>query len=229
MNGWFAMNRAMFDHPIFAGKPDRIAAWAWIIATAAWKDTRQDANGKTVTVQRGQLLTSYRQMSAATGVSVKALRLLIERLQGEDAIGTDKGTGRLLITIRNYDKYQTTPNERAQAGAQKGHSEGTQNEQGNNSAKADGDKSPADPTKILFDSGIKLLGESGVPAKQARSLVGRWRQKNSDEALLAALGKAQREGAIDPVSFIERCLQHSSKQKSNGGGYGAFGNIPERC
>lgn len=221
----------MFDHPIFAGKPDRIAAWAWIIATAAWKDTRQDASGKTVTVQRGQLLTSYRQMSAATGVSIKALRLLIERLQAEDAIGTDKGTGRLLITIRNYDKYQTTPNERAQAGAHKGHSEGTQNEQGNNIPVGTGDKSPADPTKVLFDSGIKLLGESGVPAKQARSLVGKWRAQNGDEAVFAALGRAQREGAIDPVSFIEGCLKFAAKRKAQdaGSGYGAFGNIPERC
>lgn len=231
MNGWFAMNRAMFEHPLFAGKPERIAAWAWIIATTAWKDTRQDANGKTVTVKRGQLLTSYRQMSRATGVPVQPLRTLIEKLQGEGAINTDTNTGRLLITIRNYDKYQAGENSSNTAPTREQHSSNTQNEQGNNSAKADGDKSPADPTKFLFDSGVRLLGAAGISNKQARALVGKWRSQNSDEAVFAALGMAQREGAIDPVPFIERCLKFAAKRKSqdSGNGYGAFGNIPERC
>lgn len=131
MSGWFAMNRAMFDHPIFAGKPERVAAWAWIIAKAAWKDTRQDANGKIVTVQRGQLLTSYRQMSKATGVSVKALRILIERLQDGNAVGIETGTGRLMITIRNYEKYQSADTPKGTGRAQEGHSEGTQKKQDN--------------------------------------------------------------------------------------------------
>lgn len=108
MSGWFAMNRAMFSHPIFEGKPYRVAAWAWILGTAAWKDTSQDANGQAVTVKRGQLLTSYRQMSDKTGVPVQHLRTLINRLRGEHAIDTDTNTGRLLITIRNYDKYQSS-------------------------------------------------------------------------------------------------------------------------
>ena len=125
MSGWFAMNRAMFEHPIFAGKPERVAAWAWIIAKAAWKDTRQDANGKIITVKRGQLLTSYRQMSKATGVSVKTLRILIERLRDGNAVGIETGTGRLLITIRNYEKYQSADTPKGTGRAQRGHTKET--------------------------------------------------------------------------------------------------------
>jgi hypothetical protein len=106
VSGWFAMKRGLHDHPIFKGQPLRVAAWSWMVATAAWKDTRQNAGGAVVTIRRGQLLTSYRQMSEATGVPVQVLRTLICQLRGEHAISTDTNTGRMLITICNYDKYQ---------------------------------------------------------------------------------------------------------------------------
>ena len=231
MSGWFAMNRAMFEHPIFAGKPDRIAAWAWIIATAAWQDTRQDANGKTVTVKRGQLLTSYRQMSKATGVPVQPLRTLIDKLQDEGAINTDTSTGRLLITLCNYEKYQSAGDKRNRAATHEQHTSNTQKEQGNNSAKAGDEKSPPDPAKVLFDSGIEILGAAGLSASAARSNVGRWRKDHGDEAVIAALGRAQREGAVDPVAYINGCLRFMDKRKAANSStqFGAFGQIPERC
>jgi len=214
MNGWFLMNRAMFEHPIFAGKPERIAAWTWLIAAAAWKDTRQDANGKTVTVKRGQILTSYRQMSKATGVSVKALRTLIDRLQAEGAIGTDTGTGRLLISIRNYDKYQATPEGRAQHTAQEGHSKGTQKKEGNNIPVGERADAPPDddPAKVIFSTGRRLLTDAGYNSKQAGSILGRWRREHGDGAVIDALSRAQREGASQPVEFIQGCLRWRQAQ-----------------
>lgn len=255
VNGWVSVSRKMVEHPLFEGDAQRIGVWVWMLMTAAWKDTRQKANGKTVEVKRGQLLTSYRQMSRATGASVKTLRTLVRELSDEGAVGTDKGTGRLLITICNYEKYQdsedgkgtrgaqqghrgghargtakaqgqgslsdcnesgkwTSENSEGTAGAQQGHTGGTQNEQDNNS---DYVGQPAsgpvvDPVKVLFDSGVRLLGQAGIPNPKARSLLGKWRRDHSDGAVIEALGRAQREAAIDPVAFIEGALRWSAKK-----------------
>lgn len=77
-----------------------------------------------------------------------------------------------------------------------------------------------DPIKVMFDSGIALLGRSGILEPKARSLLGKWRSQRGAEAVISALGTAQREGAIDPVAFIEKCL-------INGGGNGSgTGNGP---
>lgn len=128
-HGWFAVKRGITSHPIFHKRPDRAFVWLWMLETAAYKDTRQDANGKPVEVKRGQLLTSYRQIEAATGVSVKTVRGLIDLLKAERAIGIDLGTGRMLITICNYDKYQSPKGEegtdRGTARAQQGHTKET--------------------------------------------------------------------------------------------------------
>jgi hypothetical protein len=39
-------------------------------------------------------------------------------------------------------------------------------------------------------------------------LLGKWRKSlGSDEALIAILGRAQREGVLEPVGWIEKALQ----------------------
>ena len=224
MSGWFAMNRAMFTHPIFSGNPDRVAAWAWMIAMAAWKDTRQDAGGKAVTVKRGQLLTSYRQMSKATGVSIKTLRILIERLQGENAIGTETGTGRLLITIRNYEKYQSSEPGRGTARAQQGHRKGTQKEQDNKittpSNEGDALSAPESSTvevsvssSAVWNAGKPFLSSRGVANPGA--MIGRWLKSHPPLAILAAIETAQRAGTQDPVPYITQILNGAQNDESN--------------
>lgn len=71
-----------------------------------------------------------------------------------------------------------------------------------------------DPAKVMFDAGRALLSEAGVPASKQGALLGKWRRDNGDEALIAAIGKAKREGAVDPISFIEGCFR---ARRVNGG------------
>lgn len=81
-------------------------------------------------------------------------------------------------------------------------------------ASATGGKPPERPlVEIVFGPGLRLLTSNGVVEKQARSLLGKWRNQYGDESLLAALGKAQREGALDPVGFVTGCLKAGGNRK----------------
>jgi len=216
IGGWIAVRRNIHEHPIFAGQPERVYVWLWMISTAAWKDTRMDANGRTITVRRGQLLTSYRQMSKATGVGVQVCRTLIERLQTENAVNTDTSTGRMLITICNYDKYQTPPSFDGTGSNTGATQEQHTKEQDNHSDYVGQPKSAAfDPAKIAFDAGVSVLADAGIPSGKARSIVGGWRKHHPDEAIIAAIGAAKREGAVDPVAYITASLQaRNTRQQS---------------
>lgn len=90
-------------------------------------------------------------------------------------------------------------------------------------AKATGADAPIDPAKVAFDAGVKVLTEAGKSASAARSIVGKWRGQHGDEAVIAALGKAQREGAVDPVAFCEGVFRHSGKS----GGKPARRQLPD--
>lgn len=92
-----------------------------------------------------------------------------------------------------------------------------------------------DPAAVIFRQGLALLMAGGVKEPHGRSQLGRWRKTYGDEALIAALGMAQREGALNPTAFIERCLQQRARASPKhlavvGGRRGewtAMGFIPE--
>jgi uncharacterized protein YdaU (DUF1376 family) len=76
-----------------------------------------------------------------------------------------------------------------------------------------------DPVKALWSRGLKLLLDAGVPEKQARGLMGKWRREFGDAAVMVAIAAAENELATEPISFISACLANSRAAKeSNGNG-----------
>lgn len=217
--GWFAMNRAMFDHPIFAGKPDRVGIWAWMIARAAYRDTRQDANGKTIDVKRGQILTSYRQMSRGTGAGVQVCRTLIDKLKGENAVKLNLTHGRLLITICNYEKYQQ-PNTPTNTGlTQDQHTKETSKQDYTLETKVSNDADASQTIEVsvtssaVWNAGKPFLASRGV--QNPGSMIGRWLKNHSPLEILSAIEAAQKSGSEDPIPYITETLKGGSNVKSS--------------
>ncbi len=77
-------------------------------------------------------------------------------------------------------------------------------------AKANG-HSPSkteDISAIVFGVGLRWLVQStGKSDTVCRSLLGKWRQQSGDEALISALGRAQRESPIDAVAWMTKALK----------------------
>lgn len=106
MTGFITLHREATEHPLFKGDAQRFGAWVWLVAKACWKPTRYNVGGKTITLERGQFCASVRELADAWGMSKSAADRFLARLKTEAMIGTDTGTGRLVITISNYSKYQ---------------------------------------------------------------------------------------------------------------------------
>lgn len=105
MTGFIVMKKDALDHPLLKDG-DRFRAWFWMLSRAAWKPTPFDVGGKVITLQRGQLCVSIRQLSDAFGMSKSTVERFLTRLKNETMIGTETGHGKLVITICNYAKYQ---------------------------------------------------------------------------------------------------------------------------
>ena len=69
----------------------------------------------------------------------------------------------------------------------------------------------SDPVKMLFDLGISVLGEAGVPEKQARSLIGKWRAKSGDAEVIAGLVDAKEKSISQPVEWMTKRLAGRGK------------------
>lgn len=123
--GYVAISRAIFDHPLFkTSRPySRLEAWEWLINAAAWKAKGHRWRFGVLHLDRGQLATSIRELATIwkwTKSSVHRFLRLLNRESmvalADPASGTRTGTpgGTLsqraptIITICNYDKFQLT-------------------------------------------------------------------------------------------------------------------------
>ncbi len=108
-NGWFSVEHGITNHPLFRRQPERLAIWIWLIDNAAWSDTKQDIKGKIVTVSRGSVSASERRIAKDVGVGRQVVRTALERFKANQMITPTLTQGRSMISLCNYDKYQTPP------------------------------------------------------------------------------------------------------------------------
>src|SRR5690349_17140790 len=103
--------------------------WQWMIFTAAYKTHEKAIAGQPAVIRRGQLALSTRLLARQANWGHKAARVFLERLEafrmiklqspskrgqmalnleGHD-LGTPQGTPCTIVTICNYEKYQSAP------------------------------------------------------------------------------------------------------------------------
>jgi hypothetical protein len=226
MSGWFAMKRGITSHPLFKGRPDRLAVWVWLMDNAAWKETVQDVNGRTVKVPRGSVCTSERRIAEEVGVGYQVVRTFLDRLKTDRMINAEVVNGRSLITLCNWDKYQSALKPSApaaNAGATQEQRTKETREQGytlepigSNDAGASQPREVNVISSAVWTTGKQYLGSRGVA--NAGAMIGRWLKDHPPLALLAAIEAAQKSGTQDPIPYITEALKgvpHGKSSKSS--------------
>lgn len=92
----------------------KITSWRWyqdnntfrvffhLIITANYEDREFE----TLTIKRGQKVTSYTSLAAETGLSVQNVRTAINHLKSTGEITVSSHAKFSIITIKNYNQYQ---------------------------------------------------------------------------------------------------------------------------
>ena len=105
--GYIKIYRKIEDSAIWNEKPyDRLHAWIWLLLHANYKEMELNYKGKTVTIQRGQLVTSYDKLAEAWGWSRNKVIRFTTWLTTEGMIAKNGYTNGTTITIENYAFYQ---------------------------------------------------------------------------------------------------------------------------
>lgn len=108
---WIAVAVSIFGHPLFGGAYSRRDAWLWLVANAAWKDHRVRTRGGVIEIKRGEVIAGLRFLAETWGWSAKRVRTFLGELADEGMIsrGQTKNQYAAIVTICNYEKYQTAP------------------------------------------------------------------------------------------------------------------------
>jgi len=121
MAGYIKLHRGWRNNEIFDGEYSRADAWVWLIENACWKPARVKIKGGYKTIERGGMTFSVRFMADKWGWSKSRVDRFIAELRSEGMIvtrskigtsaGHNAGQGQSILTICNYDKYQSNDND----------------------------------------------------------------------------------------------------------------------
>ncbi len=120
--GWFAVDRATWDHPAFADeKFSECEVFLWLLSEAAYKSWKVRIGSDVLEIHRGQLSHSLRFMATKWKWPEPRVRRYLERLKQHEIIlievwsknGARGDARQTVITICNYEKYQSPIHERS--------------------------------------------------------------------------------------------------------------------
>jgi DNA replication protein DnaD len=112
--GYILLHRQIQDCWIWDDKPfTKGQAWIDLLLLANHSDKKIGFNGKPITIERGQYLTSIRVLAERWGWSNSRTLNYLKLLENDKMIERDSDRTRTLLTIVNYEVYQVseTPTE----------------------------------------------------------------------------------------------------------------------
>lgn len=198
MSGWIAISRDLFAHEFFAREPmSEREAWVWMIAKAAWKETRHRIGGGVVDVPRGAFFCTLRELQHAWGWgSDKRVRTFLKRLENERMIDASTDTGKTQISICNYEQYQEAGRSPDASQDENGRSRDALKEQVNNKQETKEDKTYYEVSSAplaIDDISEAVAAFNEMAASHGISQV----QKMTDTRRKALRGRLKDCGGID--------------------------------
>ena len=118
MIGYIKLYRKMKDWEWF-DDPNVLVIWVHLLLDANWED--DEWRGQTI--RRGSLYTSLPRLASESGLTLKQVRLALDKLEKGSQIVRERADKGQVITICKYEDYQASEDEEGQAkGTQQGSS-----------------------------------------------------------------------------------------------------------
>lgn len=107
MSGWIKLHRKMLDNPVVMKDADHLAVWAYLLLNATHKKYPTTFGGKKIVLEPGQLITGRRKIADDLQIDQQKIRRILKILKNEQQIDQRAEPYGSLITILNWDRYQS--------------------------------------------------------------------------------------------------------------------------
>lgn len=198
--GWISLHRKLHNSQFWLSEPfTRPQAWVDLLMLANHKDGFIRVAGERITIKRGQCGWSSLRLSERWRWSRgKVLRFLSELEKIEQQIVQQKTARTTIITIINYNLYQTNSTTNSTTD---GHQIVQQTDTNNNENNVNNENN-----NVLKN--LEKFFRSFLAPNVAKSKASYYASKNSKEAIKKALNNS---ACIGEGGFIE-CLKHYNKR-----------------
>lgn len=105
-DGYIKLHRKVLDSAVYK-ESDYLSVWVHCLMRAGYKDKEMIYNNRKLIIKRGQFIISRKKMAKETGVQESKVERVLKYLKSEQMIEQQNLHTSRLITIINYDKYQS--------------------------------------------------------------------------------------------------------------------------
>ena len=106
MRGYIKLHRELENHWLWLN-PKHLRAWLLLLFEASWEaKTIPWGKQESITIQRGQLVTTIRKLMGQWGYYAQATLDFLRVLEAQGMITRQSTSKMTIITIVNYDRYQ---------------------------------------------------------------------------------------------------------------------------
>ena len=105
-NGWIKIHRDIWNNP-WMYKPNVLTVWVYILCHVNYQPTDVIFEGKRVTLQPGKGLFKFTEVAELLRISVTTLHRITEVLKNENQIEKQSSPRNTVVTVVNWQKYQT--------------------------------------------------------------------------------------------------------------------------
>ena len=132
--GWIALHRNIRDHWVYQEKRvfSKYEAWLDLLMDANHQNNKFLFDGQLIEVNRGEFITSVRQLCERWGWSNTKVNRFLKRLEDDQMLIRKSDSKKTVITIVNYDFYQRYESKETTQKRQQNDAEASQKHTNNN-------------------------------------------------------------------------------------------------
>lgn len=104
--GFILLHRSIMEHWVWLSDK-HFRRWIDLIFLASWEERTVEFSKKTITLKRGQFITSIRHLMFRWNTNASTVLEFLKTLRACKMIGFRSFSDMTVITILNYDKYQS--------------------------------------------------------------------------------------------------------------------------
>lgn len=171
MTGWVKLHRQLLDSSLWQN-PNAFLVFTYLLLRAAHAPKKFPFNGKDLDLQAGELISSHDsiRIGMAGALSIKQIRTALKYLKETSRVAVRTTTKFSVITITNWDLYQTEGRQEGEPRANEGQAEGkprATNKNDKNEKKGKNDKN-------ISPGGDEITFPSVLDSPQCRTEWSRW-------------------------------------------------------
>lgn len=107
LNGWVKLHRKILENPIVMKDADHFAVWGYLLLNATHAEYSVLFKGKRITLKSGQLLTGRKSIASTLSINESKVTRILKLFENEHQIEQQASNQNRLISIINWDCYQS--------------------------------------------------------------------------------------------------------------------------